>query len=77
MRRGLVQQRREVNFLSAGRDGITEGSVAKFDVRREEPRRPRRQAATPNRLAMKVAWAGMSLAGMAATCPLRTIARIS
>lgn len=53
------------------------GSVAKFAGRRGVPRRRHRQAATPNRLAMKVAWAGMSLAGMAATCPLRTIARIS
>ena len=25
---------------------------------------------------MQAAWAGMSLAGMAATCPLRTMARI-
>ena len=53
------------------------GSVAKFAGRRGVPRRRHRQAAIPNRLAMKVAWAGMSLAGMAATCLLRTIARIS
>ncbi len=57
--------------------GAKGGSVAKFDGRRGVPQRQHRQAVTPNRVAIKEAWMRMSLAGMAATCPLRTIARIS
>ncbi|MBP2316954.1 hypothetical protein [Azospirillum soli] len=44
-------------------------SVAKFDGGRRELEGQRFQAAMPNRLAMKVAWAGMSLVEMQATYP--------
>jgi hypothetical protein len=53
------------------------GSVATFWGGRGGAADRRLQAAAPNRAATKALWAGMSLAGIAETCPLRTIAMIS